>query len=271
MKIRFIQLLIIFIPSFVIGFWEYFRHEYLLFVLTMEQGNWLAPIIVLIVTLIFATPLFKRLEHTQKELSVVSKTKVQLEEREKIAQELHDGIAQSIFLLSVKLDKLERDIGINATSQELRKTVHQMNNYVRDSIVNLRVPIEENSDHLLDSLAILIKDFKKETGFEIYLNWELSESWLSPKEQSVALAVVREGLFNIRKHSNGSTVTIRTNGNLNNWSIYIEDNGQIFNPDSKLIHDQFGIKMLKERCEEIGWKLELVHLNESTKLIVSKG
>lgn len=271
MRTRLIQLLIIFIPSFVIGFWEYFRHEYLLFILTMEQGNWLAPIIVLIVTLIFATPLFKRLEYTQKELNVVSKTKVQLEEREKIAQELHDGIAQSIFLLSVKLDKLEREFGISAPSQELRKTIHQINDYVRDSIVNLRAPIQENSDHLEDSLAILINNFKKETGFEVQFDWNIYEKWLSPKEQSVALAVVREGLFNVRKHSNGSIVTIRTAGNQNQWSIIIEDNGLIFNTDTNRINDQFGIKMLSERCEEVSWKIELVHLQGCTKLIVSKG
>jgi two-component system nitrate/nitrite sensor histidine kinase NarQ len=237
----------------------------------MEQGNWLAPIIVLIVTSLLATPLFKRLENTQKELSAVSKSKVQLEEREKIAQELHDGIAQSMFLLSVKLDKLERETGINSTSQELRKTVHQMNDYVRDSIVNLRAPVIASSEHLHVSLQLLSDAFRHETGLSIQLNWTLKENWLTPKEQAVALAVVREGLFNIRKHSNGLNINVSSIGNAQKWTILIEDDGQLFNTNTMMNNEQFGIKMLSERCEELGWKIDLTHKKGSTKLLVSKG
>jgi nitrate/nitrite-specific signal transduction histidine kinase len=266
---KYIKYLIILIPSFVIGFWEYFRHEYLLFVITMEQGNWLAPLIVLIATWLLATPLFRRLENTQNELVKVSKKKIKLEVRENIARELHDEIAQSVFLLSVKLDKLEREEGVTETSQALRKTVHQMNEYVRDSIANLRTDVIENTEPVMDSIQSIIQSFKDETGASVDFVWNLNERVLSYKEQALVLSIIREGLFNVRKHSNATSVRIRGNHYGEAWKIEVEDNGTVF--EQELHSDQFGIKMLEERCSELNCKLNISHQAAMTKLVVTKG
>ena len=74
----------------------------------MEMGNFLSPILVFIVTLIFLRYLFSVLERMQEELRLEKVKKAALIEREKLARELHDGIAQSLFLLSVKTNKYGR-------------------------------------------------------------------------------------------------------------------------------------------------------------------
>jgi len=96
-----IKWLILIIPTLTIGLWEYVRHEFLLPYISMELGNVLAPIIVFLVTILFLTQLFDILERNQKELERAKALQAALEEREKIARELHDGIAQSLFLINV--------------------------------------------------------------------------------------------------------------------------------------------------------------------------
>lgn len=101
MSYKQIKWLILIIPTLTIGLWEYVRHEFLLPYISMELGNVLAPIIVFLVTILFLTQLFDILERNQKELERAKALQAALEEREKIARELHDGIAQSLFLINV--------------------------------------------------------------------------------------------------------------------------------------------------------------------------
>ena len=90
---------ILLIPTVTVGVWEYVRHEYLLPYISMEVGNWLTPVIVLFVTFTLLTRFFKKLETIQEELRIERAEKAVLEERERIASNLHDGMAQSLFLL----------------------------------------------------------------------------------------------------------------------------------------------------------------------------
>ncbi|MEX2103784.1 MAG: sensor histidine kinase, partial [Bacilli bacterium] len=53
MSYRQIKWLILIIPTLTIGLWEYVRHQFLLPYISMELGNWLAPVIVFVVTITF--------------------------------------------------------------------------------------------------------------------------------------------------------------------------------------------------------------------------
>src|SRR5690606_3695610 len=103
-----IKWLILATPTITIGIWEFVRHEYLLSVISMELGNWLSPVIVFLVSVLLLTQLFKMMEQIQKELNEAKELKAALEEREKIAREIHDGIAQSLFLLNAQVSKVEK-------------------------------------------------------------------------------------------------------------------------------------------------------------------
>jgi two-component system nitrate/nitrite sensor histidine kinase NarQ len=102
MSYKQIKWMILLIPTLTVGLWEYVRHQFLLPYISMNLGNWLTPVIVYVVSITLLTRLFLILERIQKELEHERAAKVALESREKLAKELHDGIAQSLFLLSVK-------------------------------------------------------------------------------------------------------------------------------------------------------------------------
>ncbi|MFC0469203.1 histidine kinase [Halalkalibacter kiskunsagensis] len=97
-----IKWLILLIPTLTSATWEYVRHKYLLPYIFMEVGNLLSPVFVFLVTMIVVVKLFKILEHMKEELEKEKAQKSILEEREKLSRELHDSIAQTLFLLSVK-------------------------------------------------------------------------------------------------------------------------------------------------------------------------
>lgn len=61
--------LILIIPTLTIGIWEYVRHEFLLPYISMDLGNWLAPVIVFLVSILFLTQLFSLIERNQAELN----------------------------------------------------------------------------------------------------------------------------------------------------------------------------------------------------------
>ena len=65
---RQIKWLILIVPSLTIGIWEFVRHEFHIPYLSMELGNVLAPFIVLGATLAISLPLFRMLEHSQRQL-----------------------------------------------------------------------------------------------------------------------------------------------------------------------------------------------------------
>jgi two-component system nitrate/nitrite sensor histidine kinase NarQ len=269
-KTGYIKLFILFIPSFAIGFWEYARHKYFMYELTMEQGNWLAPLIVLAVTAVFVTPLFRRLEKIQVELHRVSKSKVQLEEREKLAQELHDGIAQSLFLLSVKLDKLERQSGQTNSTNEIRSTVHEINQYVRESIASLKAESIDKESQFDELISGIVEQFSLQTGTPVSCVGEIHMATLQPIEKSLLSMVVREGLFNIQKHTNATTVRVEFEDKVVSYQLRIADNGTLGLQPIDDKQQKFGLSFLRNRSEALGWELSLKHSNGWTCLQIEK-
>ena len=106
----------------------------------METGNYLSPILVFTVTLVFLRHLFSVLERMQEELRLEKTKKAALIEREKLARELHDGIAQTLFLLSVKTNKFGRknQLGHNPDFQKIKQTLQHVHEDTRQAITNLK-------------------------------------------------------------------------------------------------------------------------------------
>ena len=146
MKYKQIKWLILITPTVTIALWEYLRHEFLLSYISMEMGNFLSPILVFIVTLVFLRHLFSVLERMQEELRLEKTKKAALIEREKLARELHDGIAQTLFLLSVKTNKFGRknQLEHDPDFQKIKQTLQHVHEDTRQAITNLKyLPNEE--------------------------------------------------------------------------------------------------------------------------------
>ncbi|XEC93482.1 sensor histidine kinase [Paenibacillus tarimensis] len=263
MSYKHIKWLILWIPTMTIGLWEYVRHTVLLPYLSMELGNVLAPFIVLIVTVTLLRKLFAHLEETQDALRREQILKAALEEREQLARELHDGISQSLFLLSVKLDRLEQadnEEAVRSQTEQIRETVRHVHSDVRQSIAGLHTAPVVTDKPWLQSIQTLIEDMRQSSGLKITLDWQLSDAYLSAKEKVELFAIIREALLNVQKHARATEASVRCyaieedGGGL---SCSVIDNGVGIAEHRLRAPGCYGLRMMESRAGAMGWEIHI--------------
>ncbi|MFC4769293.1 sensor histidine kinase [Effusibacillus consociatus] len=276
MSYKQIKWLIILVPTLTIEIWELVRHDYLHPYISMHVGNWLSALVVLTVTLLVTARLFRRMEALQEELNREKAYKAALVERERIARELHDGIAQSMFLLSVKIHRLEEDNSAwnSERIKGLKETVRRVHDDVRQAITNLRLPAPADSPPWTQSVKAIIRDFENETGLSVSLEWDLDgelEQLLTPKDKVEIFACLREALMNIRKHANALHTSIRFRKEQSGWSLTAEDDGRGFEGDPFNEPSRYGLRMMRERVQEMGWQFRLDRSHGGTRIEIRGG
>lgn len=271
MSYKQIKWLILTIPTLTIGLWEYVRHEYLLPYISMDLGNWLSPIIVFLVSVLLLTQLFKMMEHIQTELNEAKAHKAALEEREKIAREIHDGIAQSLFLLNAQVNKMEKaQVADRATFDKLTHNIYRTNSYVRQAIANLRHPADPDSISWMQGINSLIEEMKRESSLGFNVSWTIPETQLSVKDKIEMLALIREALLNIHKHAAASVVHITGQMTGNGWECSVVDNGVGFDLEKNLEGNHYGIQMMRDRAAMMDWKFNIQRNRAHTIVTIRK-
>ncbi|WP_179030681.1 sensor histidine kinase [Paenibacillus kribbensis] len=269
-----IKWMILFVPTLTVGAWEYVRHQFLLSYISMNVGNWLTPVILYLVSVTLLTKLFRMLERIQMELQHERAAKAAFEAREELARELHDGIAQSLFLLSVKVDRLEHNGDQGQYRQDIykiRKTVHEVNRYVRQAIANLRFdPTPGEMLATNESLDYKVRQMIHEIPVHVDIQWTIPDAALTPKEKIELLACIREAVVNIEKHSGASKGWITGEGDQDQWKVIVKDNGKGLTADPFQFKDRYGLNIMKERAEDMNWTLRLLSDSSYTTVEISK-
>ncbi|WP_435169994.1 sensor histidine kinase [Paenibacillus glycanilyticus] len=276
MSYKSLKFLILWIPTIVVGLWEYVRHVFLLPYVSMELGNFLAPALVFLFTLTLLRGLFGRLEQTQEALQRERVSKASFQQREQLARELHDGISQSLFLLSVKLDKLERmELGDDArdTTVQIRQTVKHVYEDVRQSIANLQSPAVVVDDSWLTAIHGAVNDLLQNSGIRAKLDWQLQEGVLSNKQLVELQSIIREALMNVSKYAQATEVRVisRQQGD-EDFVCEIKDNGVGAEPSQIDAKDRYGIRMMRDRAEQMGWLFDIKSaVGEGTTVRIQSG
>ncbi|WP_458120398.1 sensor histidine kinase [Paenibacillus sp. Z6-24] len=273
MSYRWMKWTILFLPTVTIGLWEYVRHQLLMPYLSMEVGNWLSPVIVYIVSVTLLRRLFTMMEHTRAALDRERIAKGKLEERQLLAGELHDGVAQSLFLLGVKLDQARRrfdDPEVHKMLNDISRTVSEANHDVRQSIANLKYsPRQEDAGET--SLEYRIREMIPLAGIKVDLDWQLDDGLLKPDEQAELLACIREALLNIHKHAGARSATISGIRSDAGWQIIVQDDGQGYNEQELTDPGKFGLRITAERAELRGWTFALRREQNRTRFVLTGG
>ena len=184
-------------------------------------------------------------------------------ERIRIAQELHDGIAQDLVALSYSLDLLLAESETPARTRiELRKilfSVTTMIEKVRTEIFNLRINSNETFEGSLRALLA-------ELGSSIKLNLAIEECGFSENVESEILAISRELLRNSIKHSGASVIEITIENSQNGKRYSYKDNGIGMDP---LKSSGFGTRGIQERCSSIESELTMQSNSDGTQYYIS--
>lgn len=179
-------------------------------------------------------------------------------ERNHLAREVHDTLGHQLTVSVVQLEGAQRLVNSDpARASQIIATVREQMksglNDLRRIVATLRAPEEEDSP-LLYSIRKTAGQFQEATGITVSL--DLPDD-LPPLDKTVKLTcyrLVQEGLTNIQKHAQATSVDIRLLCS-NNWiTLTVKDNGVGMTPDEK---GGFGLPGLKERAGLVGGVFEV--------------
>jgi two-component system nitrate/nitrite sensor histidine kinase NarX len=248
MSLRMLKFLTIVLPPMIIGGFEYFRHDFMIGYLSMEAGNLYITVITLILSYIFATWMFRSIESNNVKLAEEEARRAVYEDRERVARELHDDLAQTLFFLNVKLKQ--------GHLEEAKGAVLEIDNSLRQAIFNLRTPPEEGADFTL-RLHRWLADWQKIAGIELIENIDLAQYVFTPAEEVHLFGIVQEAFTNIRKHSKATYAEISIHTEAAGWRLLISDNGCGLQQEAAQTKRN-GMDMMRKRASEIGASFELV-------------
>ncbi|PKR78285.1 sensor histidine kinase [Halalkalibacillus sediminis] len=184
-----------------------------------------------------------------------------IEERQRLARDLHDAVSQQLFALSmmsqatVKLidQKPEQAKG---QVKEIADMALQAQNEMRALLLHLR-PVHLTGEGLQAGLLSLIEELKKKCTLNFETDFDASVQVSQSKEEHL-FRMIQEALSNILRHANAHKVVMKMKDHQDSIYIHISDDGEGFHSEEQLKNKtSYGLKTMKERCEEIGGTFRL--------------
>ncbi|MGV8153719.1 MAG: sensor histidine kinase [Alkaliphilus sp.] len=200
----------------------------------------------------------------------------QEDERKRVAREIHDGPAQTLSNMLIRLEVSCKLMDLDSAKarhelEELKTVAKASMKDIRKIIYNLR-PMSLDDVGLLPSINRYVASFREETtiGVEIVVlsTIEVDDSLL----KLTIFRLIQEALNNIRKHSKATNVKVVLEKNSEGMTLKITDDGIGF--DVNALHEQhivegFGILSMRERTELLNGKFSILsNSREGTKITI---
>ncbi len=204
--------------------------------------------------------LIAQLEATRSELAAAERERGVLAERERLAQEVHDTLAQgytSIVVLSQTAAALVRsDPG---AAQERLAVIEEV---ARDNLAEARAvvaafrPVALDGSTLVEALRHLAERFARETGLPVRVDTGALDGVpaLRTDEEVVLLRGAQEALTNVRRHAGASAVVLRLARVGHQVSVHVEDDGVGFDPSAVSVS---GLEGLRGRVAQVGGEVDV--------------
>lgn len=178
-----------------------------------------------------------------------------LEERGRIAREMHDGLSQILGYLSLEIQTLEaltRSGDQQTTLAELsqaRSSIAAAQADVRENILSLRTTLSGEAGPVA-ALNEYVAEFGLQSGLKARLVAELAEPiHLSPLAEVQMVRIVQEALTNVRKHARAREVLVHLCCHQHQLSVTITDDGIGYEKTPGNGH--YGMEIMRERAESV--------------------
>ncbi len=191
-----------------------------------------------------------------------------LQERDRMAREIHDGLAQTMAFLNLQIAAV-RDQLVNRDLEKVRTELDKMAKATADAYDEVREIIvgldseaklaQRVSDMGLEPvLGQVVSKFSEQSGISADLMMTRDGvGYLSFGVQVQLVRVVQEALNNIRKHAQATSAVVRLEKREKELALEIADNGRGFVPGVLPGEKHFGMAMMKGRVESLGGHLEI--------------
>jgi len=207
-------------------------------------------------------------EHENKLLKLATvRQQAIIEERERIARELHDGVAQFIGYVNAKLSAarllLQKKQPERADDYlaQIEKEVRNQSLDVRSSILGLRIASQSGAG-LAENVREYIDQCNRMSDFVIELDMDhgIDGLTMNAEIELQLMRVIQEALSNVRKHASAASARVNLELTASELVITIHDDGVGFSPWTWPGDQQahFGLQTMRERAEMVGALLSIV-------------
>lgn len=181
-----------------------------------------------------------------------------IEERNRLARDLHDSVKQAAFAASAQLGTalvnypaqgdathshlLEADKLLDSVRQDLTDLIHELR------------PITLQSKGLAAGLQEYCNDWAKQSALDVSVRIH-GERILPPEVEHTIFRIIQGALSNIARHSKASHAEIRLHFNPTSVTLIVTDNGIGFDIDKN--HKGLGLRSIQERVDLLGGTLDI--------------
>jgi len=200
-----------------------------------------------------------------------------VEERERIGQDLHDGIIQSLYALGLSLEDVPEFMASDPAEAQVRieraiDGLHLAIRDIRNFIFGLR-PERLAQVGLVGGLAAIADEFRLNTMIDLDFRADDELNEELPAEVTVQLLqIAQEALSNVARHSGATQAEISVtagNAEADQVVLAIGDNGAGFDPEASRSEAHRGLPNMRSRVASIGGRLEVVSAPDTgTRIIV---
>jgi two-component system, NarL family, sensor histidine kinase LiaS len=215
--------------------------------------------------------LTRQLNNMAQELQTHVQTKEQLamlEERQRIARDLHDSVKQQVFATTLQIGAARLNLDKDKTVVQKHLTeAEKMATEARAELtrlINALKPAELEHKTFVTALRELAESWTAQHGMKLesHLNDVLQ---LNDEVQQVLYRVAQEALANIAKHSEARNVSVRLEQDLGVITLEISDDGKGFKLNK--VKKGVGLRSMQERLEAVGGKLDIQSIPNKGTLV----
>jgi two-component system nitrate/nitrite sensor histidine kinase NarX len=184
-----------------------------------------------------------------------------LAERERLAADLHDNLAQTLSFVNLKIEQVLRMISSGRLAEGqaeisiMKSAVDGAYLQLRAALVGLGEPEPEAGD-LRQKLSTCLAEFRQSSGLPAVLIVSEPSALALPRLlQAQAVHIVREALANVRRHAEARCVEVRVERSNGDTRFIIEDDGLGFDPQADPGSSHLGLTIMQARAERSGGTL----------------
>ncbi|HEY7106404.1 MAG TPA: PAS domain S-box protein [Acidimicrobiia bacterium] len=196
-----------------------------------------------------------RLEADAREQQIEQELRV-LEDRERVARDLHDLVIQRLFAAGITLqgaialsDLAERTRRVEIVVDELDQTIRE----IRAVIFRLHRPVEGDDAGVRHRVLTLVDEQREILGFAPHLQFDGYVEQLPEATTDELLAILREALTNVAKHAHATSATVSLDVRNDELTLRVVDNGVGVVADAAGSGN--GLGNMRERADAVGGTL----------------
>ncbi len=183
--------------------------------------------------------------------------RVAIEERARLSRELHDGLAQDLWLAKLKLGRLaalpDLEPEARLLCDELERAIDSGLAEARQAVMALRVA-EDPGASFGELMGRYVDDFADRFGLQAEFACADGVPRLGTRVEAELLRIAQEALSNVRRHADATVVWVRVGVDGGRVVLTVRDNGQGFDP-AATSQAGFGLTSMRERATLIGGRI----------------